>query len=366
MVTGQAETSHRIDNLTDDTTYIVRVSARTNGGGVSQDAWSAPDPAVTVWSEPTQLWFGGTHSPLTYANGRVWMAPVSNKDLTRAVCYVNTDEIDEINCPPGTLVGMPTDDPFTVSVDATVASAGATAIRVTGWPGVPGGPREPRIWGSGGTGRAVVVWSELPSTHDTRQVGTLDAYVIQHRRGSSGAWTETVITDTTKRSHTITGLVNGADYEIRVRGRTDGDDGDANTTDTARLGITSEVLTVRTSIAYTLKPRTPTGIEVTPQRQRSSAGRRVGAAGGGQPLEGVRLPGAVQAPGDSDWTTSDVIYPRATRRMCNTDGLPCTNPRSYEITGLTAGMQYDVSVRAQNANGWGPWYTTNSVNIPNG
>ena len=54
------------------------------------------------------------------------------------------------------------------------------------------------------------------------------------------------------------------------------------------------------------------------------------------------------------WTNSAELHYRPTQRLChNRDGIECQNPRSYTISGLTPGTEYEVAVLARNANGWG-------------
>ena len=66
---------------------------------------------------------------------------------------------------------------------------------------------------------------------------------------------------------------------------------------------------------------------------------------------------------DTTWTTSDTIYARNVRRICDADG--CENSRSFEITGLTGGSEYQVEIRLNSANGWTSWVRAAEQAKPN-
>ncbi|MYH48571.1 MAG: hypothetical protein F4018_11200 [Acidobacteria bacterium] len=77
--------------------------------------------------------------------------------------------------------------------------------------------------------------------------------------------------------------------------------------------------------------------------------------------------------GGGDWTRSPRLYPRQVERICRTEGPvhssggpACLNPRSYTISNLIGGRDYDVAIRARNANGWGDWLSVGEFNLPNG
>ncbi len=369
QLADRATTDHLLTStsLVDGATYVVRVSARTtDSANNTHDAWSGAAPAVTARSEPLQIWLYDPDPKIgTWSGrlGRVWLNVTPNKRLERSDCHVNTDNVA---CPPGTLVSLAAAGQVTVSVDVT--PAGGTSATFTGWEGEMGGPRAPRIAASGGNGRFLVEWTELAATALTH-FGTLDAYVIQHRQGTSGTWTNTVITDTTKRSHTITGLSNGSNYQVRVRGRSanleDHDDDPKSPDETVhRLGFTSDIMTVRTHILRHLPPHRPKDLRITAgdaslivEWEPPEPDSRRSAAHAYQVRHRLRGSGA-------DWTESPVILALPSHRIC--DAKACVNPRRYEITDLAPGQDYAVAIRARNAYGWSDWFGLHASNFPNG
>ncbi len=346
---------HRITGLTDGNVYTVRIAARFTNSvlNTTQDAWSTPAAPVTVWSEPTQVWLDSNTPTHNAGIGRTFFYSDSNKGFGSAICAVNGG--DTINCPGRTIVSLDATGSLTARVTQTVGGVSTTSSL---YEGEVGGPSAFLVYASGGLGKLVVVWEGYESDPDN-----LDAYVVQHRQGTSGAWTNNVVTDTTKRTHTITGLDPGTatpnTWQVRVRGRvTDGMDPVVTRT----LGFTSEILTVQTHILWNKPPDYPTGIEVTPGSESLVVEWEPPEQSDRSFAHAYQVRHR-ERDGDGSWTTSDVLYPRPTLRMC---GVPfCENPRSYTITGLTAGTEYDVEVQAHNANGGGPWATTWSAHVPN-
>jgi hypothetical protein len=336
-----------ITGLTNGTFYTVRVAARTHPDGntaTTSDAWSVWAPAVLAWSEPTQIWWVENTPQYNSAINRVFMMVDSNKSNASAVCRLSATST--INCPPQTLVSLP------ATTDALEGKVVLTKLG-TSTDGPPsegeknGPPAISKFYASGGAGQIVVAWGD-PATGGT---GTIDAFIIQHRSGTSGDWTETVLTDTTKRSHTISSLADGT-WQVRIRARNDGNDGDPNTTDSAKLGFTSAIRTVTVKAANSAKP---SGIEfhVT--------------AGSGSLTVDWELPDSGSMPfayevrhrdpaTTTTWTTSATQYPLPIQRYCKSPPAPCTNPRTFTIRNLTAGTAYNVEIRIQNANGWSKWW----------
>ena len=382
-LTTQSETTTRIDGLTDGKRYVIRVAARTSGVGGARNAWSAPAPALTAWSEPTRLFFGygfrDQRNVPNYVSGRMFVGSNTNKYSEAVVCTVNdgTTPVPTINCPQGTLVHLEVaaDTEVTHSITAPIIGTDENddgnwdSFTVSGWFGVSNGPRSPEAWASGGDGELFVEWQELPSTGG--HTGTLDAYVIEHRQGASGAWTQTVITDTTARSRTVTGLTNGVSYQVRVRGRSvNSEDHDDNPItpdqDVHRIGISSEYLTVETNSSWTQPPRIPSNVDVTPGEED-----RTLVVQWGHPTENDRSKAHAyqvrhrERGSRGDWTTSEVLYPYRTHRLCDEDFV-CVSPRTYVIEDLIGGRDYEIATRAKNANGWGEWGHELGSAIPNG
>ena len=365
----------RITGLTDGEDYTVRVAARTSPDAApasTSDAWSVPAPAVTAWSEPTQVWFDSTTPVYAASLGRLLILTDSNKRFGPAVCSASSsssEDTETVNCPSGTIVN-PDLEPGDITVTATHTFDGVTTASTS--VSEEGGSSAFPVYASGGNSKAFVVWGELNTAFPA--VGTIDAYIIQHRMGTSGGWTNTVITDTTKREHTVslTPLNNQmvTTWQIRMRARSasveDHDDNPDTPDETVhRLGFTSDIVTVTTFILYNKPPRMPNNVRVTPgdsqsliveweppeQHDRSTA-------------HAYQVRHRLRSDTAADFVESEILYPVQTRRICGEEG-ECENPRRYEITGLTAGEPYIVEVRARNANGWGEWVGPWSGNIPN-
>ena len=360
---------HRITGLTNGERYTVRVAARTHPSGdtsTTSDAWSVSSPYLTVWSEPTQVWFtGGTPSP-NEGLGRVFMRAVSNKEGA-FTCHVNADGTAAmINCPSDTLISLVNfGDAMTARAVFTLEGTTTTTDSST-HQGARGGPRAFAVYASASHNTLAVAWDGVDLTNAVH-VGAIDAYIVQWKTSGATTWQEQVLADTDTRTWSQT-LATGT-WDVRVRARTDGNDGDDNTTDTARLGFTSEVL--RVTIHHTRSQTfTPSDIRVTPGDSQSLVIEWDPDDEGAHPYGYQvrhKLTSAVDDPDDPNymdpWTYSETIYARNVRRICDLNG--CENPRSFEITGLTGGTEYDVEIRLNSANGWTGWVRAASSIKPN-
>ena len=373
---GTGFQQHRITGLTSGSVYTVRVAARTtDSSNTTQDAWTAPSPAVTAWSEPTQAWFID-NTPLYLNNsGLLFFTTRSNKSGT-AVCAHNVDgSRDTINCPAGTLVNASASG-TSISTSVTLTPTdGSGAFTSADNQGNAGGPAAPAIHASGGNGTIVVVWGEADTLG---AVGTIDAYIVEHRLNVSDPYTSNTFTDTSVRTHTITGL-NPGTYQVRVRARTanseDHDNDPSTDPETVhRLGFTSEILEVTTSPGYFRAPGIPRRISVTPGDSQSLIVEWEPPDDVGSVVHAYQVRHRVKG-STGAWTDSEMIYPRQTQRRCGIrptaaqggeDLAECVNPRRYEITGLTGGEEYEVAVYGFNANGKGAGsYLMNHNFIPN-
>ena len=372
---------HRITGLTDGQVYTVRAAARTyetdDATKTTSDAWSVPAPPIRVWSEPTQLWFIDSTPSYNRTISRVFMTSDSNKTWGSTVCSASSNggSAGTINCPTGTLVSLSAGGTITVGI--TGMRSGETASSSPSV-GVAGGGTGFLAHASGGAaasdgnaatneGRIVVVWDAAGTS---QIIGSLDAYVVQHRKqNADSTWPDWpsghVQTDTSERIHTFNGLADGT-WQVRVRARAanvEDHDGDPNTDPKTvhRLGFTSEILTVTVDSegTGTVRPRAP---HVTPGASQSLIVEWELPASGSIPFAYEVRHRLASATGDV-WSESTVLRPRLTSRICSPSG--CVNPRRYEITGLTAGVKYDVDVRAENANGWGEWTRAFGHEFPN-
>ena len=356
----------RITGLTNGERYTMRIAARTHPTGdtsTTSDAWSASSPYVTIWSEPTQVWFTNDHPSLQPSigdAGEVFMVTNSNK-LGAMECTLTSDGTDKSNnCPALTLVRIgPIGNAMSVKAVNTVGAVkgvGGETTESSTHEGVRGGPRAFAIYASASHNTLAVAWDGVnPSS--AVHTGAIDAYIVQWKTSRATAWNQEILADTDARTWSKT-LATGT-WDVRVRARSDGDDGDENTTDSARLGFTSEILriTINHTGAHT---DTPSDIRVTPGDSQSLIVEWDPADEGAHP-HGYQVRHKLKT--DTAWTTSDTIYARNVRRICDDDG--CENPRSFEITGLTGGSAYQVEIRLNSANGWTGWVRAAEQAKPN-
>ncbi len=359
----------RITGLTNGERYTVRVAARTHptdDDSTTADAWSVPSPYVTAWSEPTQVWFtNGTPLANLDINFLFFMSD-TNKRWSTTSCNLDYDgSTEDLNCPRATLVqksGLGTN----ISIDAVNTLDGTDTTTAT-QEGVKGGPPAFAIYASGGNLQFVVAWDGVASSSSTTELGEIDAYIVQHRASGATSWTTTTLEDADARSHTITGLTSGT-WEVRVRARSvNSEDTDNDPTtdpvDVHYLGFTSEVLKVPVNFDQR-QTSTPSDIRVTPGDSQSLIVEWDPGDEGAHP-HGYQVRHKLAT--DTTWTTSETIYARNVRRICNdiTHGDGCENPRSFEITGLTGGSEYQVEVRLNSANGWTGWVRAAEQAKPN-
>ena len=231
------------------------------------DAWFA---AIVTPDNPLQVWFAlkeGSPTPKVI-NNHVFMNVATNK-LSSATCHilegrpdplVGDEHNETVNCPPGTLVSLPQPTKVTFPVWANAISLADASDGANTGPTEVGsnGPFPPDAWASGGNGRIRVVWNEADAT--SHQVGSINGYRVEYRGrrddGSWSGWNTGTVKAVTDSSHTITGLTEGV-WQVRVRAKTDGDDGNPSTTDSERLGTTSAVRTVSVSRSNSNLPEAP-------------------------------------------------------------------------------------------------------------
>lgn len=386
-----AANGHRITGLTDSSVYTVRVAARTTDASSNMyDAWSAPTAPFTARVEPIQVWFTRNTPWISASSGLLFSRVQYNIPAANTVCEFNDGGVDgTLNCPRVTLVYTE------VTGDVTIRARSIVEGDITAYSSEHesdfGGPRPVDAHASGGNGTLVIVWGNFGEPGHGG-IGTHDAWVVQHRQqNTDGTWPSWpsghVIADATARSHTFTGLANGT-WQVRVRARSANEedhDGDSNTPDQTvhRLGFTSEIRTVTLAAGNAAKPGRPTAVTAKPGRPISDDDDEapgVGTlvveweppSGGGSAVYAYqvrhRRGDYDYSDGGENWTVSPELFPRQTWRMCRGEALDgCENPRRYVVSNLIGGRDYDVGVRAKNANGWGEWQTLFSgFYLPNG
>ena len=361
----------RITGLTNGERYTVRVAARTHPTGdtsTTSNAWSVSSSYVTAWSEPAQVWFtSDTPSPNKDIGeaGQVFMVANSNK-LGSMECTLTSDGTDNSNnCPAKTLVRIgPIGDAMSAKAVLTVGAVqgmGGVTTESSTYEGVRGGPRAFAVYASASHTTLAVAWDGVNPSGAVHE-GTIDAYIVQWKTSGATTWNEQVIADTDTRTWSKT--LNTGTWDVRVRARSvnqEDTDNDPSTdpVDVHYLGFTSEIL--RVTINHTgARTETPSDIRVTPGDSQSLIVEWDPDDEGAHP-HGYQVRHKLAT--DTTWTTSDTVYARNVRRICDNDG--CENPRSFEITGLTGGSEYQVEIRLNSANGWTGWVRAAESAKPN-
>ena len=365
-----SERRHLITGLDDGKAYTVRVAALHAGDSAA--AYSPPAPPVTAWWEPLQVWFFDDTPQVNLNTNRMFLRVQTNKALAIGKCIINGGEI---NCPPKTLVSLDIHREGEYSVRARASIDDDETVNTGSIPiAVPKekrlqGPSYTRVRVSGGNGRLAVAWAE-PGSSGT---GSIEAYVVQHRQqNANGTWpgwtdTEKGIAD---REHTFTGLADGT-WQVRVRARSDGDDGNPGTTDAPRLGIPSEEMTVTLGSAHANLPGPPDDVAASADTGRIDLSWRPPANQTGSTVYGYTVRHKLSS--DSAWVSQKVLLHSSARAICDGETgdfdvrylSGCSKPGSLAITGLTSGAEYDVQIRSLNANGGSNWVSFDNVQVPN-
>ena len=347
----------------------MRVAARD---AEANDIYSPPAPPVTTWWEPMQVWFFDDTPEVSLTSNRMFFRVQTNKAFGSATCTINGGPI---NCPPGTFASLDIHLGGDYNVRAEVSSDDETANTGLIIVEIPDekrllGPSYTRVRASGGNGRLAVAWAK-PGSSGT---GSIEAYVVQHsQQNANGTWT--AWTDTEKsaadREHTFTGLADGT-WKVRVRARSDGDDGNPGTTDAPRLGTPSEEMTVTLGSAHANRPGPPDDVVASAADGRIDLSWRPPANQTGSKTYGYTVRHKLSSAGDSAWVTRQVVLHSSARAICVGDTSDfdvryltgCSKPGSLAITELSSGTEYDVQIRSLNANGGSDWVSFDNVLVP--
>ena len=199
----------------------VRASGTITGGGTVVARWHTSKPtAAELATAGTQIFSATTDSDNEFwqdgwvvdlpANAYLWLHTSDTETLTERRLLLDFTD----NAASGAMVLSGLRNGTTYELQARATNARGTGV----WGSASGTPGTPM--------RVVVAtpvvkhqsldvsWAAPASDNASLVLG----YDVQYRAGSSGAWTPQTHT-TTARSTTITGLVNGTSYEVRVRAR---------------------------------------------------------------------------------------------------------------------------------------------------
>ena len=201
------------------------------------------------------------------------------------------------------------------------------AVNTAGRPGLPSAevrvtlrqaPLKPTgVTATPGHGQVTLTW-------DNPDDATITRWQVQQKEGdgSYGAWMDVPNSTASTRSHTVTGLTNGATYGFRIRA-----------VNAAGKGAVSDEVTA----TPLQRPSKPTGVTATP--------------GHGQ----VTL--TWDNPDDATITRWEVRQKQGSGSYGPWRDVPASNASttSHTVTGLTNGTAYSFRIRAVNAGGnWRP------------
>ena len=331
-VHGGTGTSATISNLTNGTTYEVKVSA-TNSSGNSQDSDIVTATAGAP-GRPAAPTLASTDGTLT----ATWTAPSTNGGsaindydvryrYTVASTWEYLPDTTDSTALTATLSSLHNGAPYLVQVRAgNTRTSGGNSVNSDGqWsesammtPGLPAKPAAPTL--TAGNRSLVVAWT-APSANG----GTLSGFKVQYKLTSASTWsTHTFTSSGTTVTTTITGLTNDSAYNVQVAATNEHGDGpwsdSTNGTPTAQPPS---------------KPAAPT----------LTAGN-------------AQLTVSWTAPANNGASISDYDL------QYSSDGSTWTfvemdsaanTARSYVITTLTNGTAYQVQVRATNSKGDSLW-----------
>ena len=337
---GVSDRSHTISGLTNGSSYNVRVRAVNSAGNGPWDTDSGtPAAPVTVPGAPTGLSVTSGDSTLALswtASANTGGAPVTSYDvqykLTSADDSAWTTVTRSGTVPTRFISGLTNGLKYDVRVRAVNSEGGGPWATNSGTPEaatvtVPGAPTGLRV--TSGLGSLTVNWN--PPVSDGGSAIT--AYRVEWKLSTATSWPG-ADKGASDRSHTITGLTNGSEYDVRVRAVNSAGNGPWDT----NSGTPTVTVTV---------PGAPRIDSVTSGDGSLTVNWNPPVSNGGSAITGYRVEWKLTSaastsvwPGTADKSASD---------------------RSHELIGLTNGSEYDVRVRAVNSAGNSLWATDSAT-----
>ena len=309
-------TSTTITGLTAGVMYRVQVRAGNAAGKGDYSPWGSgtPDEVPGRPAAPTVTVASGSSLRVS------WTAPANDGTAIKEydVQYKRTSAsgwADHDFTGTGrstTITGLTPGVTYHVKVRAgNDAGKGSYSPSATGTPNAkPGRPAAPSVSVSGSDLR--VTWTAPANT------GTaITDYDVRYKRASASSWTAHYFSGT-GTSTTITGVTTGTNYHVQVRA---GNAAGKGSYSPSGIGTPPP------------PPGRPTAPTVTAASATSLAVSWTAPTSGGSPI-----------------TDYDVRYKRASASGWTTHAFTGTGT-STTITGLTAGVTYDVQVRARNQHG---------------
>ena len=332
------DNSVTVTGLTNGTKYVFSVAALNAAG---QGLWSLPSSAVTPRTTP-----GAPGKPTGTAKDAsvtlTWTpavnngSTVSNHVIEYSVAGANdwSDGGSSGSLTSHTVTGLQNGTQYVFRVKASnVAGSGplsaeSEAIKPFGKPGKP-----TALAVTPGNATLDISWS-APSDDGGAQV---EDYVLQFSINDGSTWTSyTDPNNSILTQHTLTGLINGTSYRLRVAAKNDAGTGE--------WSDPSDAVKPRTS---PLRPGKPTA---TPESEQVGLVWTAPSSDGGSDITDYRVQyGVYPVLLETDWQ----IFQDGTSTAL--DAM---------VTGLQNGTQYQFRVAAKNDAGWSDYSLPSSITAP--
>lgn len=336
------DNSTTVTGLTNGTKYVFRVRA-INAAGPS--LWSAMSSVVTPYTSP-----GAPGKPTGTAKDAsvtlTWTPAVNNGSaVSNHVVYYSvagandwSDGVSSGSLTTHTVTGLQNGTQYVFRVKAENAadfgplSSDSDAVKPFGEPGKP-----TVLEVVPGNSTLDLSWS-APSDDGGAQV---EDYVLQFSMNNGSTWsTWALYTDpnnSTLTQHTLTGLINGNSYKLRVAAK--------NKAGVGEWSDESAAVKPRTS---PLKPGKPVA---DPDSEQIGLVWAAPSSDGGSDITDYRVQyGVYPVLLETDWQTFQDEEPSAAL--------------SAVVTGLQNGTQYVFRVAAKNAAGWSDYSLPSSITAP--
>ena len=389
-----------------DVKYEVQVGAQVTIGAETKYVWASAHEYTGI-NVPLRIWFIDDTPNHNRLIGRVFMMVDGNYSNMSALCDINGGTI---NCPPRTLVSLDVvpQGRYHIVARADVEDQVGTTGEYINFP-VRGGGSVRYMGISAGVDNIIVNWDVardfqvgMQYLKDGRayRVKEFDSHIVQYRQGFSGEWTD-VRKSTTATSHEISGVPPGT-YQVQVIPcvavveitgySTSGDGQEAaphGGTETGELRrclqkkerdveVTLNRFASETRKEYYYEDdpgivrgmhSIPKTVTVGPENTGIPTEVAEWWAGGGEDIGSLQVHwylapndgGSIIAGYDIRYRkqgTSDWSYTQAHPLhdvYCIYVAFTCTAPARHWIFGLQSGSQYELGIRAYNANGHGEW-----------
>ena len=318
----------------------MRVRAVNSAGNGNWDTDSGtPAAPVTVPGAPTGLSVTSGDSTLALswtASANTGGAPVTSYDveykLTSADDSAWTTVTRSGTVPTRFISGLTNGLKYDVRVRAVNSEGGGPWATNSGTPEaatvtVPGAPTGLRV--TSGLGSLTVNWN--PPVSDGGSAIT--AYRVEWKLSTATSWPG-ADKGASDRSHTITGLTNGSEYDVRVRAVNSAGNGPWDT----NSGTPTVTVTV---------PGAPRIDSVTSGDGSLTVNWNPPVSNGGSAITGYRVEWKLTS------AASTSVWPSTADKSAS--------DRSHELIGLTNGSEYDVRVRAVNSAGNSLWATDSAT-----